>query len=121
MSTITQRTVKIYMNETYTGPMGSVNPKSIKTGDEFILVEFENLVTGDRWYKLYPDNGKGVPGNLQPVEYCYHGWRGTTNNIRKEAHGLRKVTKVSEVRWDEREHDEYIKVTVGKDIRPDLC
>ena len=119
MSNITQRTVKIYGHEDYTGPSDGINFKAVKVGDEFILVEFENIMTGDRWYKLRPDNGKGIPGNLQPVEYYYHGWRGTTNNIRKEAHGLRKVIKVSEVLWDDNEGDEYVKVTVGKDIHPD--
>lgn len=117
---MTQKTLKLYAHRYYGNNLGDgINIGKVKVGDEFILVGFENLVNGDCWFELRPDNGVGIPGNLRPVEYSYHGWRGTTNNIRKEAHGLRRVIKVSGILWDEREYDEYIKVTVGRDIHPE--
>ena len=111
-----QKTLKVYGDEAI---RDGIYIEGIKAGDEFILVEFENLMTGDRWYELRPDNGMGVPGNLWPVVYCYHGWRGTTNNIHKAAHGLRKVMKVSEIQFSEDRNDYYVKVTVGRDLHPE--
>ena len=117
---ITQRTMKLYAHKFYGDNLGNgINIKKIKTDDEFILVEFENLMTGDSWFELRPDNGEGIPGNMDSDVCRYHGWRGTTNNIYEAAHGLRKVTKVSGILWDDDEYDEYIKVTVGKDLHPD--
>lgn len=113
---ITQRTIKVYDNDRINT---DINIDRVKVGDEFVLVELENLVTGDRWYRLVPDNGEGIPGNLYPTVYCYHGWRGTTNNIHKQAHGLRKVVKVTKPVFDKREYAYYIKITVGRDLHPD--
>ena len=110
---ITQRTVKVYAHN------GSINFKRIEVGDEFILVGYENLMTGDSWFELHPDNGKGIPGNMDHEVCRYHGWRGTTNDVYRVAHGLRKVIKVSGILWDNDEYDEYVKVTVGKDLHPD--
>ena len=43
---------------------------------------------------LIDDNGEGWPGNSDPTQCRYHGWRGTTNDWAIYAHGLRRVLDV---------------------------
>jgi len=43
---------------------------------------------------LGADNGEGWPGNSDPHQCRYHGWRGTTNDWAIYAHGLRRVLDV---------------------------
>ena len=84
------------------------NPRE---GDEAILVCNTDTSTGDETWYLHL--GDGVPGNSDASVKRYHGWRGTTANISKDAFGLRRVEKVT------RTKDGKIKVTVGRDLHPD--
>jgi hypothetical protein len=55
----------------------------------------------------------GIPGNMNSNIRRYHGWRGTTNDISHNAHGLRKIISVGQLK------NGTVTVTVGDDILPD--
>lgn len=73
---------------------------------------------GESWFDCVPYKGEGIPGNMNPGAKRYHGWRGTTDDISKEAHGVRKIIKLSAPYVNE-EGARCVKVTVGPDLHPD--
>ena len=88
-------------------------------GEKCILISFEDHSpnalrsgkTKPRFEIRFQDDGIG--GNSNRDIKRYHGWRGTTNDIACYAHGLRKITKIRELK------NGNIAVTVGKGILPD--
>ena len=86
-------------------------------GAEFILLEYQ-AENGNEWFALREHNGQGIAGNMNQSIKRYHGWRGTTNNIAKYAHGVRKIIKTTEPKQNADGFD-YIRVTVGPDLHPD--
>jgi hypothetical protein len=95
-------------------------------GQEVVLVCRENLMTGSEEYELRPlaDFPDGIPGNANSSIRCFHGWRGTTNNVYVTALGVREVIAVAPSNRNHPLSDPYYpeklwKVTVGKDIHPD--
>lgn len=85
----------------------------LRIGDDVILCSRENVLSPvpERFYLIAHD-GKGRPTNGNPAEFLYHGWLGTTDNIRRAAYGLRKVTAI-------RKFEKTWHITVGKDMHPD--
>lgn len=112
---MTQKTIKFNLS-------GGYNPyypgDDVKVGDEYILVKIVETKQDDytHWGLLEHD-GHGVPGNSNPDITRYHGWRGTSYGTALYAYGLRKVTAVTTGK--DKSGDEWIKITVGKDILPD--
>ena len=108
----TQKTFKMYDN--YDG---------LEAGQMIILVQYENMLTGKIWYRAIPDSGEGIPGNLNHEIKRYHGWRGTTDNIRCEAMGARKILRISDELYEDKDAPipvcPYRKLTVGPDLKPD--
>ena len=92
--------------------------ESLSEGDTVVLVRYENLMTGEEWFKAVPDQGHGIPGNLNADMCCYHGWRGTTDDISAHALGCRKIIRISDEMRD-KDGQWYTKVTVGPDLKPD--
>lgn len=95
---------------------------NLNTGDQVILLHYTNEMTSEDWYRAIPDSGEGIPGNLNHEIKRYHGWRGTTNNIRCEALGSRKILKISDEIFptqNSRENAPYRKLTVGPDLKAD--
>jgi DNA-binding XRE family transcriptional regulator len=88
----------------------------LKVGDKVILIKKTYLNDDCESYSFYPGT-EGVPGNVNKNELRYHGWRGTTDNVSKEALGLREVLKAQHFETDEGEH--YMRVTVGPDLLPE--
>ena len=84
-----------------------------KVGDVKILVERENLNNGEKWYELRDDKGGGIPGNSDSSIRCYHGWRGTTNNIYLKALGLRRIEKIQTFK------NGNIRLWLSDDLKPD--
>ena len=107
MKTMRQKTFKQYRDYEW-----------LSLGDIVVLVSYENLMTGEKWYRAILDDGKGIEANLDPTDRCYHGWRGTTDNISMHALGCRKIIKISDEQWDKDRYS-YRKVTVGPDLKPD--
>ena len=64
---------------------------------------------------LRDDNGEGWPGNSDPSQCRYHGWRGTTNDWAVYAHGLRRVLDVR-VTGD---RSKRVVVVLGRDLAND--
>ena len=67
-------------------------------------------VDGNPRWKLWDGP---VPGNSDPSIKRYHGWRGTNNDYYREAHGERKILSMRTGK------DGHVRVTLGKDIKPD--
>lgn len=91
----------------------------IKAGESYILTETEHVTRTDikPVYHLYPDNGEGIPGNMNSAVKRYHGWRGTTNDHSVTALGLRRVESIlEEATYCD---DPYIKVKLSPDLAPD--
>lgn len=65
-------------------------------------------------YSIVFDCPDGIPGNSNPNITRYHGWRGTNNDVSYDAHGLREIIKISELK------NGQIAVTVGPDLFPGL-
>ena len=64
---------------------------------------------------LRDDNGEGWPGNSDPSQCQYHGWRGTTNDWAVYAHGLRRVLDV----WVTGDRSKRVVVVLGRDLAED--
>lgn len=75
------------------------------------LVKCTDELSGKHWYILCDSDGVG--GNMNGSAKRFHGWRGTTNNVSREALGLRRVEKIIECKngkfW----------VVLSADLRPD--
>lgn len=80
---------------------------------EYILIENEDLMSGEVWYTFLADTSRGAPGNASPTVYRYHGWRGTTNNIHRYAHGVRRVLKMVE------QKNGITRITMSDDLKKD--
>lgn len=83
-------------------------------GDYAILVLRTNVITGEKHYMLYPDNGVGIAGNMKPEIRRYHGWLGTTNNISVKALGLRMIIAAHVCK------NGRVRVWITKDLNPDV-
>ena len=78
-----------YMNE------WDFDYEKVTPGDAVLVYTKENLNTGETEWKIgkrFADSG--YPGNLDPSARRFHGWRGTTNNIYVEAHGVYTIKSV---------------------------
>lgn len=91
---------------------------AIKVGDQYILVSYTDTMTGGEWFRLVPDNGAGIGGNMDRHIKRYHGWRGTSNDVSCYAEGLRRVERVDPVQGDR--DNRTVKVKLSADLVPDL-
>ena len=85
----------------------------VDVGDVAILVKRENILTGKKSYYLAPDHG-GICSNLNSEVKRYHGWRGTTDNIRIEAMGLRQIIAAHICK------NGRVRVWLSRDLYPDV-
>lgn len=88
-------------------------PTKYRVGEAGILCSSTNTRTGSKSFRLVFDCLEGIPGNSNPNITRFHGWRGTYNDISNDAHGLREIIKVRELK------NGTIAVTVGRDIAPE--
>ena len=89
----------------------------IAPGDAVLVYSRQNDVTGEEsWHISKEFAAEGFPGNLDSSVKCFHGWRGTTNNIRTEAHGVYIVKSVDEIvkKRNDGFHDFYTRIVIGK-------
>lgn len=94
----------------------------INRGDPVLVYTKENLMTGAEEWKIRKDFAEsGYPGNTDSSVKCFHGWRGTTNDIRVEAHGVYTVKSVEHVtRREDGYPVRYLKVVLNRtDIKRD--
>lgn len=82
--------------------------RELKPGVPVLVYSRENLMTGDEAFYISTVHAEeGYPGNLDDTTKCFHGWRGTYNNIRTEAHGVYTIKSVEAI-------GEYLKVTINR-------
>lgn len=77
------------------------NSGDFAPGDRVLVFSVENLMTGEE--KFYISNifaDQGYPGIMDSAEKAFHGWRGTYNNNRVEAHGVYEIKSVKDVNYD---------------------
>ena len=86
-------------------------PTKIRVGAEFVLCSTTYLGTDLPKYFWIHDGP--VPGNSNPSIERYHGWRGTTDDRHIEAHGLRRVRRLRELKTGQGS------VTLSDDLHPD--
>jgi hypothetical protein len=86
----------------------------LSVGDEGTLVERERVTQPVGIIDVYIDrNDGGARGNMSSAR-CYHGWRGTTNDIARHAHGWRRVEAITP-----RKRGRGYRVTFSRDLKPD--
>lgn len=112
-----------YWFDAYTMNYEDIGGTDISPGDAVLVYTRENMMTGDVEWKFRKDFAEsGCPGNWDSSERCFHGWRGTTNNIRIYAYGVYRVGSVEEVKKRNRWNcvERYVKVVLNKkDIKAD--
>ena len=84
-----------------------------EVGKEYVLIENEDIETGEIWYIFKANTSQGAGGNTSPTVYRYHGWRGTTNNIQRYALGVRRVLKIVE------QKNGMTRITLSDDLKKD--
>lgn len=77
----------------------------IHVGDEFLVVETYNEMRPKEasTFTLFRTN-EGLSGNMNWNIKRYHGWRGTSNNLARFAHGVHKVISIGEIHTETQEH-----------------
>ena len=78
----------VYLFDEYAISYQDIGGTEINEGDAVLMYCRENLITGDYTWHIRKDFAEtGYPGNVDGDIRCFHGWRGTTNDIRVEAFG----------------------------------
>lgn len=87
--------------------------ETYKVGDKVLVLHmYHELVPNDEgWWDISKRHAEeGYPGNMNHTVKCFHGWRGTTNNISTNAMGVYEIKKVENMDdWGDE-----IKVTIGR-------
>lgn len=107
-----------YTDDDY-NPVYNWQPTKYRLGAKCVLVSSCNVSPNairegrstDYYYLIF--DTKGVGGNSNSDIRRYHGWRGTTQDISRTAHGLREIVKISITKRG------YVTVTVGPDLHPE--
>lgn len=90
------------------------NWEPIKIGEIYKVMMFENELKDEPiTYRFLSDIETGWPGVLDSGVKCYHGWRGTENNIRKEALGVYQVLDIVE------QKNGLYRIKLSADLHPD--
>lgn len=76
----------------------------IHVGDEFLVVETYNEMRPkeNSRFTLFRTN-EGLSGNANWNIKRYHGWRGTSDNLARFAHGVHKVISIDEIHTETQE------------------
>lgn len=86
--------------------------ETYKVGDKVLVLHYYNEANlNEEWYDISKRHAEeGYPGNMNHTVKCFHGWRGTTNNISTYACGVYEIKKVENLDdWGDE-----IKVTIGR-------
>lgn len=72
------------------------NKESFRPGEKVLVISRRNILKqGHDTWDLCPEFAStGYPGNADSKIETFHGWRGTTNNIYVEAHGVYEIISV---------------------------
>ena len=76
-------------------PIRSFESADIHVGDEVLVYSRTDDLTGcTEWFLSREFANGGYPGIMNPSIRRYHGWRGTYNNTRTEAHGVYRIDAI---------------------------
>ena len=105
-----------YYFDAYAMGYMDIGGNDINPGDSVLVYSKENLMTGKTVWGIRKDFAEsGYPGNADSSYKCFHGWRGTTNNISIHAHGVYTVKSVEYISKRKDGHTEkYMKVVLNK-------
>lgn len=92
-------------------------PSRYVAGVQVMLVSYQKINlhgrNGRLIYESLFDSPDGIGGNMDPNIKRYHGWRGTTNDMDCQAHGLREIIDI------DADSNGRVVITIGPDLRPD--
>lgn len=98
------------------GVQTAYKDETYKVGDRvLVLHKYNEINPNEEWYDISKRHAEeGYPGNMDHTIKCFHGWRGTYNNISTNAMGVYEIKKIEELDdWGDE-----IKVTIGrKDLK----
>lgn len=113
----------IYIDTSYDQSLSHILT-TYAVGDVVILygLKREGAPEKSEAFRVMKDNGVGVPGNVNPARYSYHGWRGTSDGVIKTAYGRRRIKAIEVLDKYSADDGFYqrVKIVVGADIAPDL-
>ena len=113
---------KTYYFSVYDMTPRDIGGDDIQPGDLVLVYTRENAMTGGvEWHINKAFAASGYPGNMDGSVRRFHGWRGTTNDQRIEAHGVFRVKSVSTVYRDlDGNSAPFLKVVLtGRDVKAD--
>ena len=68
---------------------------SYKPGDKVLVYEVSDDMTGrSTWHFAKRFAESGFPGNMDPSIKCFHGWRGSYNNVSRYARGVYSIKEI---------------------------
>lgn len=95
----------VYYFDHYSDGLYYDNPNGLNVGDPVLVYSKTRVMTGKtEWHISNRFADRGYPGNMDPSIRRFHGWRGTTNDIHIDAHGVytvKAVDKVHRREWGE--------------------
>ncbi len=94
-------------------PTVNLRPSVIQVGAELTLVSRERLSGPGRGIVAWHLQRGPVAGNSDHRVTRFHGWRGTTDDVFVEAHGVRRVLRVRALK------NGTVAVSVGADLHPE--
>lgn len=87
--------------------------EDIQPGDKVLVYSRLDTMSGHEIFRISKRfAGSGYPGNLDSSEMCFHGWRGSYNNVATYAHGVYAVKSVSREDGDFR--GQYLRVELAR-------
>ena len=82
----------------------------IATGGVYCIAKEDHLLTGETRYIITEDQ-RGFAGNMDSSSFCYHGWRGTTDNWHRVALGMYKVLEIKQ------QKNKRYRIKLGQDLK----
>lgn len=88
--------------------------RELKAGVPVMVLSKTDLTTGsEKFYISTIHAENGFPGNIDSSYMCFHGWRGTCNNIYTEAHGVYTIKSVEYID-NPKSAESYTKVVLNR-------
>lgn len=97
--------------------------ENLEKGDRVIVYSESREGSGKEVFYIRPDNGSGIPGNMNSNIRRYHGWRGTTDGVSVYAYGcysIKSVERITRPHWWDRTKPPVLVEIVVQINRTDL-
>lgn len=84
--------------------------QGIATGEVYCIAREDHLLTGATRYIITEDQ-RGFAGNRDGSCFCYHGWRGTTDDWHRDALGMFRVLEIKQLK------NRRYRIKLGEDLK----